>query len=168
MHPNTTPMTRATRRRPKEGRSRVMPGGIRKVQVSKNIDALLSYALLREVLYTRTTQVNRRVQGRLTPPCPDEELPHRCSRGVRRDQGTTSAHAQTRKHHNVHKRTTFRKVIFAYLSYALLREILYTRTTHVKMRVHRPTYIVLSRRKFRHIDTPKVRPRGQGTISEHA
>jgi len=56
----------------------------------------LSYALLREVLYTRTTQVNRRVQGRLTWRCPDEELPHRCSRGVRRDQGTTSAHAQTR------------------------------------------------------------------------
>jgi len=56
----------------------------------------------------------------------------------------------------------------ASLSYAILREILYTRTTHVKMRVHRPTYIALSRRKFRHIDTPKVRPRGQGTISEHA
>ena len=60
------------------------------------------------------------------------------------------------------------KNIDALLSYAILREILYTRTTHVKMRVHRPTYIVLSRRKFRHIDTPKVRPRGPGTISEHA
>ena len=54
------------------------------------------------------------------------------------------------------------------VSYDLLREILYTRTTHAKMRVRRPTYTFLSRRKFRHIDTPKVRPRGQGTISEHA
>ena len=35
---------------------------------------------------------------------------------------------------------------FAYLSYAMLREILYTRTTQVKMRDRRPTYIALSRR----------------------
>ena len=35
---------------------------------------------------------------------------------------------------------------FAYLSYAMLREILYTRTMQVNMRVRRPTYIVLTRR----------------------